>query len=70
MTLGVNLCLNVLVTPVSYSLSTHAAWELVKFPVQPQIKGHLRLERTELCHPFECSCKKFVAFTRRYVQPF
>lgn len=41
LTLGVNLRLNVLVTPMSYSLSTHPAWELVKFPVQPQIKGHL-----------------------------
>lgn len=64
------MCLNVLVTPMSYSLSTHPVWELVKFPVQPKIKGHLWLERTKPCHPFECGCKKFVAFTRRYVQLF
>lgn len=57
-TLRVNLHLSVLVTPVSYSLSTHAAWELVKFPVELQIKGHLLLERTKPSHPFECHCKE------------
>lgn len=35
-TLGANLHLSVLVTPVSYSLSAHTAWELVKFPVVDQ----------------------------------
>lgn len=65
-TLRVNLHLSVLVTPVSYGLSTHTAWELVKFPVELQIKGRLWLERTKPSHPFECCCKKFVAFTRRY----
>lgn len=47
-TLRVNPHLSVLVTPVSYSLSTHTAWELVKFPAEQQIKGHLWLERTKL----------------------